>query len=360
MTQELHSFWTDIKKFEDILAKDPNSYCFAPLSELYRKTGLLDDAIFVAKRGIEVHPDYVGGHLALGRAYFDKGQKTDSRVVLELVVRTTPENYIAQKMLSQIYQEQDEPALAEKALEAVLALNPDDVESRLSLEALTRRGGKDATTEYCLDDEEGLEDAEIVDDDLPDADEWPGEPPVFKGDLEDRAVDTTYLDEGEPSRKVWTGAPHEDDEGLLTLEMETVATPSVSDAGNEFRDEEEPTEEAGPARDPLTTATLAEIYFAQGFHDQALAIYRELSDEEPGNDDLLSRITEIEKLKAETIANQVSPAVDAGHTRETPPETVLSELLASDPGIFPDSPAERALTALEQWLAGIERSRACR
>ena len=106
MTQEMHSFWTDIKKYEDILAKDPNSYCFAQLSELYRKTGLLDDAIHVAKRGIEVHPDYVGGHLALGRAYFDKGQKSDSRAVLELVARMTPENYTAQKLLSQIYQEQ--------------------------------------------------------------------------------------------------------------------------------------------------------------------------------------------------------------------------------------------------------------
>ena len=35
MEQEGPSFWSDIKKYEDALDKDPNSYCFAPLSELY-------------------------------------------------------------------------------------------------------------------------------------------------------------------------------------------------------------------------------------------------------------------------------------------------------------------------------------
>jgi tetratricopeptide (TPR) repeat protein len=358
MTQEMHSFWTDIKKYEDILAKDPNSYCFAQLSELYRKTGLLDDAIFVAKRGIEVHPDYVGGHLALGRAYFDKGQKTDSRDVLELVVRMTPENYIAQKLLSQIYQEQDEPDRAEKALEAVLALNPDDVESRLSLEAPTRRGGKDITTDYSHEDDEELEEAEIIDDDILDAEEWSGEPPVSLAILEERAVDAAFHKDGETSRDVRNEAQHEEE--LLTLDEDTDTNLSIPVEDDVFPNEAEPTRDAVPTRDPLTTATLAEIYFAQGFHDQALAIYRELSDEEPGNDDLRRRITQIEMLKADTIASLGPPRVEAGHTHETFPETVLCEPLASCPEIYPESPAERVLAALEKWLVEIERRRACR
>ena len=32
MAQEDPSFWTDIKKYEDTLERDPNSYCFAPPS----------------------------------------------------------------------------------------------------------------------------------------------------------------------------------------------------------------------------------------------------------------------------------------------------------------------------------------
>jgi tetratricopeptide (TPR) repeat protein len=295
MAQEVDSFWADIKKYEDILLNDPNSYCFAQLSELYRKIGLLDDAIFVAKRGIEAHPDYVGGHLALGRAYFDKGQKADSRDVLELVVRMTPENYTAQKLLSRLYLEQNDIDLTKKTLQTVLELNPDDVESRLSLEALVRSGEATADDESGHEEEEELEEAEIVEDDLLSHDEW----------IED--------------------------------------IPTVS---------EDPVPDEEPFRDPLTTATLAEIYLAQGFHDQALKIYRELADEAPGNDELRRRIAEIELLNADTGTATVS-ADSAVIDVVTPLELQFTKSC-------PESDADRAVAALEGWLQGIERRRACR
>ena len=305
MAQEVHSFWTDIKKYEDILLKDPKSYCFAQLSELYRKIGLLDDAIFVANRGIEAHPDYVGGHLALGRAYFDKGQKAISREVLERVVLMTPENYIAQKLLSQLYLEHNDVDLAEMTLHTVLDLNPDDVESRLSLEALSRSGGTDAVFKSVIEDEEGLEEAEIVDDDL------------------------------------------------LTLDECTEESPLASIAEDNVPDV------VGSTRDPLTTATLAEIYLAQGFHDQALYIYRELADVSPGNDEIRRRIVEIEKLKTETIAVPALPDSTAGVAGKAP-----QELLSAEPSPYrsfsQESGADRAVAALEEWLESIERRRACR
>ena len=307
MAQEVHSFWTDIKKYEDILLNDPKSLCFAQLSELYRKSGLLDDAVDVAKRGIEAHPDYVGGHLSLGRAYFDKGQKADSRDVLERVVRLTPENYIAQKLLSQIYLEQNNVELAEKTLQTVLALNPDDVECRLSLEALSRSSVSMAVSPSWCEDEEDLEDAEIVEDDLPALEGWGGEPP---------------------------SAPDDEDTG--------------SDA-------------AGPIRDPLTTATLAEIYLAQGFHDQALKIYRELSVAAPGNDEVLRRIAEIELKKAESLSPPAGPETAAPSTCAEPPVVLTEATSPSHPftetGL--ESHQDRVVATLEQWLESIERRRAC-
>lgn len=275
MAQEVHSFWTDIKKYEDILAKDPNSFCFAQLSELYRRIGLLDDAIYVANRGIEIHPDYVGGHLALGRAYFDKGQQADSREVLERVVRATPENYTAQKLLSQIYLASNAIAPALKTLRIVLELNPDDVESRLSLEALARVNEKASPSVSGPEDEEDLEEAEIVDDEL-DFQEYQGfepgvvasghgEPDVLIQTLPDQA-DLSGPDSGDPDALVVSGS----------------GGPDSPETG---------------VRDPLTTATLAEIYLAQGFFDQALKIYRELADEGLNLDRTLTRIAEIEQLK---------------------------------------------------------------
>jgi tetratricopeptide (TPR) repeat protein len=44
----------------------------------------------------------------------------------------------------------------------------------------------------------------------------------------------------------------------------------------------------------VATVTLAEIYFQQGLREQALQIYRQLLELEPGNDSVRSRINEIE------------------------------------------------------------------
>jgi tetratricopeptide (TPR) repeat protein len=150
MDRESVSYWADIKKYEDILANDPGSYCFTLLSELYRKLGLLDDAITVANRGIGMHPEYAGGYMAAGRAYFEKGMKAESREVLERVVRVTPDNLLAQKLLCQIYLEQGNTECAISTLKVIELLNPGDVESALMLDALTNAGESkevDARTE---------------------------------------------------------------------------------------------------------------------------------------------------------------------------------------------------------------------
>ena len=318
MAQEVQSFWTDIKKYEDILLNDPNSFCFAQLSELYRKLGLLDDAIFVAKRGVEMHPDYVGGHLALGKAYFDKGLKPDSREALERVVRSTPENYSAQKLLSQLYLELNDVDLAKKTLQRVLELNPEDVESRLSLEALSRCGETDSHGETEYEDEEDLEEAEIVEDDLPSFDDWQEEI-LVEPTAEVKEPEPLVLEETEPSREP------------LVLE------------GTE------------PSRDPLTTATLAEIYLSQGFHDQALRIFRELADAAPDNDELRRRIAEIERLKTDTLTTPASPD---SSTVEAPLETFRGE--PSPSATFTVTAEDRSVADLEKWLLSIERRRACR
>ncbi len=132
------STFSEIKKFEDQLAKDPKSYCFAPLADLYRKLGLLDEAISVAQRGVELHPSYVGGLVSLAKAYFEKGQKQESRAVLERLVTITPENLMAQKLLAQTCLDTGDIAAAEKAFQVVLALNPADSESRIALDSLAK------------------------------------------------------------------------------------------------------------------------------------------------------------------------------------------------------------------------------
>ena len=81
-----------------------------------------------------------------------------------------------------------------------------------------------------------------------------------------------------------------------------------SDAGSDrelapLTDEDEgyPEEEAVPegAGANVATVTLAEIYFQQGLKEQALQIYRQLLEREPGNDSVRKRIQEIEATQSE-------------------------------------------------------------
>jgi len=52
-----------------------------------------------------------------------------------------------------------------------------------------------------------------------------------------------------------------------------------------------------PEADELTSSTLAELYFNQGFTDKAIEVYRQLLQREPGNDRARTRLSELEALE---------------------------------------------------------------
>lgn len=80
---------------------DPTSRVFAPLAEAYRKAGLVDEAIEIAREGLKIHPRFFGGRVALARALFDK--KDFEEVLLELreVVVEVPDNLVAQRLVAE-------------------------------------------------------------------------------------------------------------------------------------------------------------------------------------------------------------------------------------------------------------------
>ena len=120
----------EIGKYLDILAKDPHSRVFAPLAEAYRKAGLIDDAIATALEGLKVHPNYLGGRVALGRAYFENRQYAEAAAEMQRVVTSAPDNLMAHRVLGQIARAQNDLPTAEKAFRMVLLLDPGDQEAR--------------------------------------------------------------------------------------------------------------------------------------------------------------------------------------------------------------------------------------
>ncbi|NDD91768.1 hypothetical protein EBZ37_06760 [bacterium] len=111
-----------LRKYQE----DPTSRVFAPLAESYRKAGLTKEAVEIAREGLRIHPQFVGGRVALARALFDLKQYEDVLLELRQVCRDVPDNLVAQRLMA-------ESALilgrSEEALEAyktLLYFSPSD------------------------------------------------------------------------------------------------------------------------------------------------------------------------------------------------------------------------------------------
>lgn len=271
---EAISFWSEIQRFEDMLVADPRSLSFAPLSELYRKLGLLDDAIAVARKGCDLHPEYAGGFFALGSACLDKGLKDEARHALEHVIHLNPENLRAQKMLGQLYVEAGELGLARPALERVLEQNSEDTESELLLASISSTAGEPGRDEEILEDLEVIEDlTELVEEPEEEEPELSG----FAGEEESAAGQGGAALSGEAQRQA--------------------------------------------ARDPLTTATLAELYVSQGFLEKAIGIYLDLLGSDPGNPPYRLRLAELKSAldrQEEEGGGQAAPPLEAAEQEEEP------------------------------------------
>jgi tetratricopeptide (TPR) repeat protein len=114
-----------LKKYQE----DPTSRIFAPLAEAYRKAGLVDEAIEIAREGLRVHPNFVGGRVALARALFEKRLYEEVVEGLGVVVREVPDNLVAQRLVAESCLMLGRVSEALSAYKMLLYFNPTDVET---------------------------------------------------------------------------------------------------------------------------------------------------------------------------------------------------------------------------------------
>ena len=103
-----------------------------------------------------------------------------------------------------------------------------------------------------------------------------------------------------------------------------------------------------PAAPDLTSPTLAELYFNQGFTDKAIQVYRQIVERDPGNPRLQARLRELE-----AVARHLGepPPVAAG-SPEAPPEEAIPAAAAA---AARRQVLERTIARLEGFLAAIRR-----
>lgn len=339
---------SEIAKLTERISKDPKSKLFVPLAEEYKKSGDNEMAIHVLTEGLKNNPGYITARSILGRLLYDRGDLAGAQHEFEEVVKTIPDNLMAQRKLGDTYVHQGRTGDAIKHYKAALSLNPKDAElAALVSELEAGRDGKGMVPKPgTLPPQEeqaapkgpqagGGEQlqakpvptpVQAAKQKLPDAKnvmsmelEIPEEvieveplepeaPQVFERPLATDGL--AFL--AETGQETALVAPQESEmpeaafgeEGPFPFKSpshpaaKTPAVAVMSLSGPEpeaasFAEEEQKTS------DDFTTDTLAELYIAQGFYEKAIDIYERMLADRPTNQRLKEKLAQVRAMAGE-------------------------------------------------------------
>lgn len=113
-----------IERYQLLLQKDPKSQIFAPLTEAYRKMGLLEEAFRIAVRGVQFNPNFSGGRIALAKVFLDRDNLQAALDELEKAAELSADNILAHQLLADCYLRSKRPKDALRSFKMVLFLAP--------------------------------------------------------------------------------------------------------------------------------------------------------------------------------------------------------------------------------------------
>ena len=361
---------SEIAKLTERISKDPKSKLFVPLAEEYKKSGDSEMAIHVLTEGLKNNPGYITARSILGRLLYDRGDLAGAQHEFEEVVKTIPDNLMAQRKLGDTYVHQGRTGDAIKHYKAALSLNSKDAElAALVSELEAGRDGKGMVPKPgTLPPQEeqaapkgpqaGGEQLQVkpaptpvpaAKQKLPDAknvtsmgleipeeviEVEPLEPEAPKGFEPQRAPDgLEFLAETGQETAPISRLDSELPEAAFGEEepfpfkfpshpaAKTPAVAVISPSGPEpeatsFAEEEQ------KASDDFTTDTLAELYIAQGFYEKAIDIYERMLADRPTNQRLKEKLAQVRAMAGEAAPVE-EPKEASGPSslyEEVPPE----------------------------------------
>lgn len=350
------------------LEKDPGSRLFAQLAEELRKEGKHEEAIGVARKGLEKNPNYPSARLTLARALLDSGMSREALPELEQIVKSSPDNILASRLLGDTLEDLGETAQALQQFERTLRLSPGE-------KPLIEKIG-DLRARLATPPTPGLRPDAVIAPLLPSA--LPEVPvpaapaslaldrDLASGTFSPGSLDASGIQKhfaevaAAPQAEAAAALPSIDDpvgfDEPKQLLSPVAALPSIH--LQELPSVEMPPEdpEMGAQTLPLTSVTLADLYLQQGLKAEASAVLSQVLKEEPENAQAKSKFAAVSDELAQTAPETAHPIAETA----APGNRVRSARATVD-APRPRSPRtrteirDRSVMSLKAFLSAVER-----
>ena len=321
---------SEIAKLTERISKDPKSKLFVPLAEEYKKAGDLEMAVHVLLEGLEHNPGYVTAKTFLGRLLMEKGDLSGAQKEFEEVVKTVPDNLLAQKKLGDLYALQDNRSEALKHYKNALALNPgdkdfasfvSDVESGVDVRPRLQQQKAKPSSEpsnkpeerpFSQPKDQAAAPAPSVHEELTVPETMTAPAPESKSEPEPAQAIKVLASQSMPLE-------HEEPEEVLYVEPLDDELPETSP------EPETAGVQAIDQSDDFTTNTLADLYVAQGFFEKAIDIYERMYADHPNSRGLKDKLDRVKAMSEAAAAPVASEGAATAALDETTGSNVISE-----------------------------------
>ena len=341
------------------LQSQETSRVFARLADTFRRSDHLEEAIELCHRGLVHHPEYVSGHIVLGQCYLDLGRLEEARDSFVRALALDEDNILTLRSLGTIMFQQGELEEAVSHYHRALRLDPHnrdlhellrETESRLAeLNAPPEETSPEGEVSPAADSGAGEETGPSAQADPPPGESLSGTAMMSVPAFGREVLESTDTEEHRRWLREMTRGPEDeardpDETNRLPEEADTQSHnpgpgPENPDYDSDdalddahlspgetelLRDEHDEHTAKGPPRG-MATATLAEIYFQQGYLDKAIEIYLKVLRHDPGDEKSRARLSELRALRAgrseeRTEDNEETAGDDRRQTGNLPPQ----------------------------------------
>lgn len=142
MTQRADA--SQIRRWQEAVARDPGHAAFVPLAEVYRREGRAEVARRLCIRGLERNAENVEAHFLLGRLYREAAELDQAFDEWDIALRLDPAHRSARRAIGYLCLERRDWSAAVRHLEEAAAAQPADQRLASAL-AMARRRARSAS-----------------------------------------------------------------------------------------------------------------------------------------------------------------------------------------------------------------------